>query len=364
MPHAELLTFTETPSEARVSPADRTVAMQDPGFGLVFTDHMVTIQFSQDRGWHDARVSPRGPIPLDPAAGVLHYAQEIFEGMKAYRTPDGGAQLFRPDENAKRFQRSAERMEMPTLPVPVFIEAVERLVRIDKAWIPTDDGSLYLRPFMFSSQAFLGAKPASQYQFVVIASPVGSYFKGGAAGVSVWASKTYSRAGFGGTGSAKCGGNYAASMIAQAEAARHGCDQAIFLDAASRQYIEELGGMNVFFVFEDGSLLTPPLNGNILPGVTRASIITLAKDIGLTVREELYSLDQCRADILERKVVEAFACGTAAVVTPIREIKADDWSVTVGAGRVAHLTERLREQLVAIQRGEAPDPHRWTQRLF
>ena len=236
---------------------------------------------------------------MDPAAAVLHYAQEIFEGLKAYKTGDG-ATLFRPQENARRFQQSAERLAMPVLPEKLFLEAVDQLVRIDRDWIPDGDGSLYIRPFMFANEIFLGVKPSSNYLFAVIASSVGSYFKSGADAVSVWVSQEYTRAAPGGTGAAKCGGNYAASLLAQAEATRHGCDQVVFLDAVERKWIEELGGMNVFFVFNDGSLCTPPLGGTILPGVTRSSLITLAKDKGIPVREERYSYDQWKADAAQR----------------------------------------------------------------
>src|SRR6202021_1885557 len=246
---------------------------------------------------------------------------EIFEGLKAYKPDDGGVNLFRPDANAKRFQNSAERMAMAPLPEPVFIEAVEQLVRIDRAWIPGGEGSLYLRPFMVASEIFLGVKPSAEYLFAVIASPVGSYFKGGPAPVSIWVSENYTRAAIGGTGAAKCGGNYAASLRAQSEAIDHGCDQVVFLDAIERRYIEELGGMNVFFVFDDGSLLTPPLGGTTLPGITRDSIIALSKDAGTRVREELYTIDQWRADAASGKLKEAFACGTAAVISPIGKVR-------------------------------------------
>ena len=239
---------------------------------------MAIVRYNQAKGWHGARVESRANFPLDPAAAVLHYAQEIFEGLKAYKR-DNGVNLFRPDANARRFRNSAERMAMAPLPEDVFIEAVEQLVRIDSAWIPGGEGSLYLRPFMIASEVFLGVKPSAEYIFAVIASPVGSYFKGGPAPVSIWVSENYTRAAIGGTGAVKCGGNYAASLRAQAEAIEHGCDQVVFLDAVERRYIEELGGMNVFFVFDDGSLSTPPL-GTILPGITRDSIIALAKDSG------------------------------------------------------------------------------------
>jgi branched-chain amino acid aminotransferase len=220
---------------------------------------MVTIRWTKDRGWHDAQVGAREPITLDPAAAVLHYGQEIFEGLKAYTRSDGSIALFRPDQNARRFQASAVRMAMPELPEAVFLQAVEELVKIDQAWIPGGEGSLYLRPFMFATEAFLGVRPSHECLFVLIASSVGSYFKGGAKAVTVWLSDRYTRAAEGGTGAAKCGGNYAASLLAQSEAIEHGCDQVVFLDAAEHRWVEELGGMNVFFVFDDGSMTTPPL---------------------------------------------------------------------------------------------------------
>ena len=265
---------------------------------------MAIVRYNQAKGWHDARVESRANFPLDPAAAVLHYAQEIFEGLKAYKR-DNGVNLFRPDANARRFKNSAERMAMAPIPEDVFIEAVEQLVRIDSAWIPGGEGSLYLRPFMIASETFLGVKPSSEYIFAVIASPVGSYFKGGPAPVSIWVSENYTRAAIGGTGAVKCGGNYAASLRAQAEAIQHGCDQVVFLDAVERRYVEELGGMNVFFVFDDGSLLTPPL-GTILPGITRDSIIALAKDSGTRVREELYTIEQWRSGRRQRQTERGF----------------------------------------------------------
>ena len=262
------LDFDVQPAANPVSATDRAARLADPGFGRVFTDHMAIVRYSQGKGWHGARVESRANFPLDPATAVLHYAQEIFEGLKAYKREDGGVNLFRPDANARRFRDSADRMAMAPLPEPVFIEAVEQIVRIDRDWIPGGEGSLYLRPFMIANEVFLGVKPSADYIFAVIASPVGSYFKGGPAPVSIWVSENYTRAAIGGTGAVKCGGNYAASLRAQAEAIEHGCDQVVFLDAVERRYIEELGGMNVFFVFDDGTLSTPPL-GTILPGITR-----------------------------------------------------------------------------------------------
>jgi branched-chain amino acid aminotransferase len=337
---------------------ERAAKLADPGFGRVFTDHMAIIRYNQARGWHNARVESRANFPLDPAAAVLHYAQEIFEGLKAYKRDDGGVNLFRPDANARRFISSAERMAMATLPEAMFIEAIEQIVRIDRSWIPGGDGSLYLRPFMIASEVFLGVKPSAEYIFAVIASPVGSYFKGGPAPVSIWVSENYTRAAVGGTGAVKCGGNYAASLRAQAEAIAHGCDQVVFLDAIERRYVEELGGMNVFFVFEDGSLSTPPL-GTILPGITRDSIITLARAAGRTVREETYTIQQWRADAASGKLKEAFACGTAAVISPIGQVRSASGDFTINGGVAGPVAMGLRKQLVDIQYGRAPDPHNW-----
>ncbi|SNS29332.1 branched-chain amino acid aminotransferase [Tardiphaga sp. OK246] len=360
---AALLKFDIQPAANAVSEADRAAKLKDPGFGRVFTDHMAIVRYNQTDGWHGARIESRANFPLDPAAAVLHYAQEIFEGLKAYVREDGGVNLFRPDANAKRFRNSADRMAMAPLPEPVFIEAIEQLVRIDRAWIPSGEGSLYLRPFMVASEIFLGVKPSAEYIFAVIASPVGSYFKGGPAPVSIWVSENYTRAAIGGTGAVKCGGNYAASLRAQAEASDHGCDQVVFLDAVERRYIEELGGMNIFFVFEDGSLLTPPL-GTILPGITRDSIIALAKDKGTQVREEAYTLDQWRADAASGKLKEAFACGTAAVISPIGQVRSASGDFTINGGAAGPVTMGLRKQLVDIQYGRAPDPHNWIRKVL
>ncbi|WP_349981860.1 branched-chain amino acid aminotransferase [Sphingomonas carotinifaciens] len=356
--------FRFDPSATPVDASERAARLVDPGFGRVFTDHMALIRWDDAQGWHDAQITARKPLTLDPAAAVLHYAQEIFEGMKAYSLEDGGIGLFRPEMNARRFNDSARRMAMPELPEALFLESIERLVQADRDWIPTmEGGSLYLRPFMIASEVFLGVKPSSEYLYMVIASSVGAYFKGGAPAVSIWVSQGYTRAAPGGTGAAKCGGNYAASLLAQKEAIAQGCDQVVFLDAAERKWVEELGGMNVFFVFDDGSLATPPLSGTILPGITRDSVLTLARDAGLTVREEPYALDQWRADAQSGRLVEAFACGTAAVVTPIGSVAEPAGRFTIGSGGPGQLTTKLREQLVAIQRGHAADPHQWLRRL-
>ena len=361
---APALDFTRIPHPAPVPGDSRAQAIADPGFGKVFTDHMVSIEWDEGRGWHSATLGPRAPLTLDPAAAVLHYAQEIFEGLKAYRLADGGIALFRPEENARRFNASARRMAMPELPEDAFVEAVRQLVLADREWFPTvEGGSLYLRPFMFASEPFLGVRPARQYKFLVISSAAGNYFKSGAPAVSIWVSGDYTRAAPGGTGAAKCGGNYAASLVPQAEAIARGHDQVVFLDAAEHKWVEELGGMNVFFAFDDGSLVTPPLSGTILPGITRDSLITLAREDGLEVREERYSLDQWRADAKSGRLVECFACGTAAVVTPIGRVAGADGEFTIGTGGPGQLTSKLRQQLVAIQRGTAEDRYGWVTRI-
>src|SRR5882757_1798542 len=279
------LAFATEQHPAPTPPERRAAVLQDPGFGRVFTDHMVTIRYREGKGWHDAKITARVAIPMDPAAAVLHYSQQIFEGLKAYRDADGGAVMFRPEANARRFQKSAHRLAMPILPEDAFLTACDELVKIDRDWVPEGDGSLYLRPVMFASEVFLGVKPSSEYLFLVIASPVGSYFKSGASSVSVWVSSEYTRAAPGGTGAAKCGGNYAASLSAQAEAIEHGYEQVVFLDAVERRYVDELGGMNVFFVYDDGTLVTPPCGGTILSGITRDSVMTLAKENGQRVVE-------------------------------------------------------------------------------
>ncbi len=362
---SEAATFAFEASTQKVADAERVALIADPGFGKVFTDHMAIIRYDADKGgWHDARITARQSLSIDPATSVLHYAQEIFEGMKAYRRPDGGAALFRPDANARRFQASARRMAMAELPEELFLESVRGLVRADRGWIPDDaEGALYLRPFMFASEVFLGVKPASQYLYIVMASSVGPYFRGALSGVTLWVTRDYSRAAPGGTGAAKCGGNYATSLVAQAEATRQGCDQVVFLDAAERRWIEELGGMNIFFVFDDGSISTPPLTGTILPGITRDSILTIARDRGLVVREEPYAIDQWRADAQSGRLTESFACGTAAVVTPIATVKGADGGFTIGGGAPGPVTLRLREELVAIQRGDIADTRGWIEEI-
>ena len=359
-PDAAIARFARIAHPAPTPAAARAAMLADPGFGKSFTDNMVTIRYRAGIGWHDAEIGPRRAVSLDPSAAVLHYAQEIFEGLKVYRRPDGSIALFRPEANARRFTASAERMAMEPLPEGWFLDSVKALAITERDWVPgTPGATLYLRPFLIGSDVFLGVKPSAEYLFAVIASPAGSYFKGGVDAVSLWVSTEYTRAAPGGTGAAKCGGNYAASLIAQAEAARRGHHQVLFLDAAERRWIEELGGMNIFFVFDDGSLLTPPLGGTILAGVTRDSLITLARDRGLTVREERYAIDQAQADAASGRLVEAFACGTASVVMPIGAMTLGDARFTIGSGGPGATTQALRDALTAIQFGTAPDPYGW-----
>jgi branched-chain amino acid aminotransferase len=363
-PLGQPIHFAHEPNAHPVSVEARTTLLKDPGFGRAFTDHMVMIRYQEGRGWYDARVTARGPLSLDPASAVLHYAQEIFEGLKAYRLEDGAMALFRPDANARRFNASARRLAMPELPESTFVEACKLLVQADRDWFPDlDGGSLYLRPFMIASEVFLGVKPSSEYLFMVIAAASGNYFKSGTPAVSLFVSDDYSRAAPGGTGAAKCGGNYAASLVPIAQAMKAGHDQVVFLDAVERRWIEELGGMNVFFVFDDGSIQTPPISDTILDGITRSSLLALAKADGLRVREERYAIDEWRADAASGRLVESFACGTAAVVTPIGKVTDKHGSFVIGAGGPGQITNRLKDQLVAIQRGCTPDIHNWVNRI-
>lgn len=358
------ISFSRIAHPAPADPAARTEALANPGFGTLFSDHMISIDWTEGKGWHNAQIGPRGPLTLDPACAVLHYAQEIFEGLKAYKHADGSLALFRPDANAARFNASARRLAMPELPEEAFVESCRLLTETDRDWFPTlEGGSLYLRPFMIATETFLGVRPAKQYKYLVIASPAGNYFKSGAPAVSIWVSRDYARAAPGGTGAAKCGGNYAASLVPQAEAIERGHDQVVFLDAEEHRWIEELGGMNLFFVFDDGRLVTPPLAGTILPGITRNSLITLAREEGLEVAEERYSLQQWRDDAASGRLVECFACGTAAVVTPVGKVAGHDGEFTIGSGGPGQLTQKLRQKLVGIQRGTIEDQHGWVVKI-
>ena len=356
--------FTVTTSNHRLSDEERAKILANPGFGVNFTDHMVGIEWAADKGWYNARVQPYGPISLDPACSVLHYAQEIFEGLKAYRHADGSIWAFRPQANAARMQRSAERLALPPLPEAEFLESIRQLVTVDKAWVPSaPETSLYLRPFMIASERFLGVRAAQHASYYVIASPAGAYFSKGVAPVSIWVSEHFTRAARGGTGAAKCGGNYSASLLPQQEAYKQGCSQVLFLDAVNGTYLEELGGMNLFLVRKDGSLLTPSLTGSILEGVTRDSLIQLAKDQGRVVEERKITLEEVQAGMANGEISEAFACGTAAVITPICAIKGKGFMAGHDDAPAGELTMSLRRALTDIQYGRAPDPHGWMMRL-
>ncbi len=340
--------------------------LADPGFGTHFTDHMLVAEWTPDRGWHDARVTAYGPLTLDPASAVLHYAQEIFEGLKAYRRDDGSVWLFRPDRNGERLIRSARRLALPELPVDDFVATVETLVRTDERWVPDPSGekSLYLRPFMFASERFLGVRPAEHVTYLVIASPAGSYFRGGLTPVAIMVSEDYTRAALGGTGAAKTGGNYASSLAPQQEAIERGFDQVVFLDALERRYVEELGGMNLYFVQDDGSVVTPELTGTILEGVTRDSIIELAGTLGHKVEERRVTIDEWREGVAAGRITEVFACGTAAVVTPVGRLGWEDGEVDCApTGEAGPVTRAVRQALVDIQYGRAPDTFGWMHRV-
>ncbi|CAI9418770.1 branched-chain amino acid aminotransferase [Nocardioides sp. T2.26MG-1] len=358
--------ISTTPSTTAVSDERLAEILANPGFGVHFTDHMLTVEWTPDAGWHAARVEPYGPLTLDPATAVLHYAQEIFEGMKAYRHEDGSIWSFRPEENAARMVRSSKRLALPELDVADFVQAVDALVAVDQRWVPdsTEPGagekSLYLRPFMFASEAFLGVRPAQHVTFMVIASPAGAYFKGGVKPVTLWLTEEYTRAGRGGMGAAKTGGNYASSLVAQQEATANGCDQVVFLDAQEGRYVEELGGMNMYFVHDDGTIVTPEI-GTILEGITRSSIIELAGKLGHQVEERKFSIDEWREGVTSGRITEVFACGTAAVVTPVGALKWDGGEVPAPAS--TDLTMRIRQALVDIQYGRAEDTFGWMHRI-
>jgi branched-chain amino acid aminotransferase len=337
--------------------------LANPGFGTHMTDHMLTVEWTPDDGWHAARIEAYGPLTLDPATAVLHYAQEIFEGMKAYRRDDGSIWTFRPEANGERMQRSSRRLALPELPVEDFVATVDALVQVDQRWVPESTGekSLYVRPFMFASERFLGVRPAKHVTYMVILSPAGAYFSKGPTPISLWLTEEYTRAGRGGMGAAKTGGNYASSLVAQQEAMSHGCDQVVFLDGQEGQYVEELGGMNLYFVHADGSVVTPAL-GTILEGITRGSIIQLLGDMGRKVEERRFHIDEWREGVANGDIVEVFACGTAAVVTPVGALKWDGGE-TPQVEEAGELTMAVRKALVDVQYGRADDTLGWMHRV-
>ncbi len=356
--------FDVRPTDTPTPDDERAAKLASPKFGTVFTDHMARISWRRDSGWVHRRVEKYGPLQLDPATAVLHYAQEIFEGLKAYRHADGTVWSFRPEANGARMARSAHRLALPALPVEDFIAACAVLVRTDLAWVPsTPDSSLYLRPFMFASEPFLGVRAADEVEFLVIASPAGAYFSGGVKPVSIWVDAEYHRAGPGGTGAAKCGGNYAASLLPQEQAAAKGFDQVCFLDGGTNTNLEELGGMNVFLVMDDGSVHTPELTGSILEGVTRSSILQLVRDQGRDVVERRIPLAEVVEGLQSGRIAEMFACGTAAVVTPVGRLAGDTFDATIGTGEPGELTMAVRQELTGIQYGQVADRHGWMRRL-
>ncbi|QOR69570.1 branched-chain amino acid aminotransferase [Ruania alkalisoli] len=355
------------PVQPNLSPfpaEERRQAVLAPRFGTCFTDHMARAHWSPQTGWTDHRVVPYAPLAMDPAAAVLHYGQEIFEGLKAYRHADGSVWAFRPELNAARFAASARRLALPELPEADFLASLEALVRTDRAWVPAGAGaSLYLRPFMFASEAFLGVRPAAGVDYLVIASPAGGYFTAGFAPVSIWVARDQHRAGPGGTGAAKTGGNYAASLLPQQQAREHGCDQVCFLDAATSTALEEIGSMNVLLVMGDGSVHTPALTGTILAGVTRRSVLDLLAQDGREVVERTITLAEVLDGLRRGTVTEVLACGTAAVITPIGRLAGEGFDVTVADGAPGPVTTELHERLTGIQYGRCDDTYRWLHRL-
>ena len=305
------------PNKNPLPNSEREKRVSEPGFGKYYTDNMVIAQWSEATGWQDAELRAYGPLTLDPATMVFHYGQEVFEGMKAYSQPDGGVSLFRPDANAKRFAKSAARIALPEMPVEFFVQTVEELVKQEKSWVPKKIGeSLYLRPFLIATEVGLGVRPSNHATYVLIATPAAAYFNAAKA-VTVWISTEYVRAALGGTGEAKCGGNYAASLLAQKQAAQEGCDQVVYIDAKERKWVEEMGGMNLYFIKGSGkgaTIMTPKLTGTLLPGITRDSILTLANDLGYKTEESMISIDQWRDGVKSGEITEIFACGTAAVI--------------------------------------------------
>jgi len=360
------LSFPTTATDAPSSTESIAGIHADPGFGVHFSDHMAVATWRHGIGWGDDGVVPYGPFQLDPSTAVLHYAQEVFEGLKAYRHADDSIWLFRPERNAERLQASARRLMLPEVAVDDFLTSIEQLVKADAAWVPDADGgeaSLYLRPFMFANESFLGVRAAQTVTYAVIASPVGPYFPGGVRPVNIWVTDQYSRAGKGGTGAAKCGGNYASSLIAQYEGAEHGCSQVLFADAGTGVNTEELGGMNIMVVTAGGELITPALSGSILEGVTRDSILTVAADLGLSPVARPISLAEIFDRIDSDDIVEAFACGTAAVLTPVAEFRSHQGNHVIGS-EPGERTMQIRSAILDVQYGRADDVHGWLRRVL
>ena len=343
------------PEQMKQKVADETQL----GFGRLFTDRMLLVEWTADKGWHNARIKPYEPFMLDPATTVLHYAQEIFEGLKAYKWDDGRIALFRPEMNARRFNQSASRMCMPEVPEELFLDGIDKLVELEKDWIPSAPGTaMYIRPAMIAVDPYLGVKPGDHYYFFVILSPVGAYYAAGFNPVSILVEDKYVRSVAGGTGDAKTGGNYASSLKAGLEAKKKGFDQVLWLDGKERRYIEEVGAMNMFFAYGN-HIVTAPLTGSILSGITRESVLRLAIELGCTVEERLIDVDELFADLRNGKVTEAFGSGTAAVVTPVGTLGYKDEALQVGDGGVGAITQKLYDALTGIQTGKLDDRYGW-----
>ncbi len=345
--------------EKTLQPKEKPVPGQKLGFGKIFTDHMFVMNYTEGKGWHDARIVPFQNISLSPAAMVYHYGQEMFEGLKAYKGENGEAYLFRPDMNAKRTNASNDRLVIPQLPVEDFVQAVSAVVDVDRDWIPTEPGtSLYIRPFIIATDEFLGVAPSKTYLFMVILSPSGAYYESGLAPVGIWIEDEYVRAVRGGIGYAKTGGNYAASLIAQQKAHDAGYSQVLWLDGVERKYIEEVGAMNIFFKI-DGKVITPALNGSILPGITRNSVIELCKSWGYTVEERKISVDELIEAQKSGKLEEVFGTGTAAVISPVGKLRYVDDVMTIQDGQTGPLSLKLYETITGIQTGKIADDRSW-----
>nr|WP_167131511.1 branched-chain amino acid aminotransferase [Microbacterium chengjingii] len=352
--------FTETP----ISVETREHILADPSFGRYFTDHMIAIDWTADRGWHDARLQPYGPLTMDPASAVLHYGQEVFEGLKAFRHADGSIWTFRPEQNAARLQGSARRLALPELSTTDFLESLRVLVSADAAWVPSGaERSLYLRPFIIANETFIGVRPARVAAYYAIASPAGPYFEEGVKPVSIWVSTEFSRAGRGGTGAAKSGGNYASSLLPQNEAQSNGCAQVLFADAETGTRIDEVGSMNIFFLTRENVLVTPPASGSILEGITRDSVIQIARDRGLRVDERDVLIAELCDGMTSGEITEVFATGTAGVITPIAQLKSREGAWGSADAAVGDVTRELRDELTGIQRGHRADRHGWMWRL-
>lgn len=332
---------------------------QPLGFGHIFTDHMFVMNYTEGKGWHDPRIVPYGEISIEPSAMVFHYGQSMFEGMKAYRGKDDTIYLFRPDMNAKRANQSNQRLCIPEIPEDMFVEAVKAVVDVDRDWVPSDPGtSLYIRPFVIATDAFLGVAPSKTYLFMVILSPSGAYYESGLEPVGIWIEDEYVRAVKGGMGFAKTGGNYAASLIAQVKAHDSGYSQVLWLDGVERKYIEEVGAMNICFKIA-GKVVTPMLNGSILPGITRNSILQVCRDWGYEVEERRISVDELVAAAKDGSLEEVFGTGTAAVVSPVNKLRYEDDVMNIGDGSIGELTQKLYDELTGIQWGEREDTRGW-----